>query len=80
MFDVQSVYCSGQEEFHTSYMRPRETEVLDENVRHTFEDENEYDDEDEKENDDEGGSCRAVSQRAKAAHLTSVICLLSSVL
>jgi len=28
-------------------------------------------DEDEKENDDQGGSCRAVAQRAKAAHLTS---------
>ena len=26
--------------------RPRETEVLGENVRHTFEDEKEYDDED----------------------------------
>ena len=40
--------------------RPRETEVLDENVRYTF----------EYENDDEGGSCRGVAQRAKAAHLT----------
>jgi cation transport regulator ChaC len=25
---------------------------------------------------DEGGSCRGVAQRAKAAHLTSVICTL----
>jgi hypothetical protein len=35
-------------------------------------------DEDEKENDDDGGSCRAVAQRTRAAHLTSVICLLYS--
>ena len=38
--------------------RARETEVLDEYVRYTFEDENE--DDDEKEND-EDGSCRAVA-------------------
>ena len=35
-------------------------------------------DEHEDEYDDEGGSCRTVVQRAKAAHLTSAICLLSS--
>ncbi len=46
-----------------SRARPRETEVLDENVRYTF----------EYKNDDEGGSCRGVAQRAKAAHLTSVM-------
>jgi hypothetical protein len=34
-------------------------------------------DKDEDEYDDEGGSCRAVVQRVKAAHLTSVICLLT---
>jgi hypothetical protein len=28
---------------------------------------------DEYEDDEEGGSCRAVAQRVKAAHLTSVI-------
>ena len=32
--------------------------------------------EDENEFDDEGCSCRAVAQRAKAAHLTSVFCTL----
>jgi hypothetical protein len=35
------------------------------------------DDEYEKENDDEGVSRRALAQRTKAAHLTSVICHLS---
>jgi hypothetical protein len=35
-------------------------------------------DEHEDEYEDEGGSCRAVAQRAKAAHLNSVICLLYS--
>jgi hypothetical protein len=29
------------------------------------------------EDEDEGGGCRVVAQRAKAAHLSSVICLLT---
>ena len=33
---------------------------------------------DEYEEEDGGGSCCAVAQRAKMAHLTSVICLLYS--
>jgi len=32
----------------------------------------------EDEYDDECGTCRAVAQRAKTTHLTSVICLLHS--
>ena len=35
---------------------PRESEILDESVRYTFEDENEYDDEDEKKNEDRSGA------------------------
>jgi hypothetical protein len=38
--------------------RSRESEVLDENVRYTFEDEYDDEDEDEKQNDDEGGSSK----------------------
>ena len=33
---------------------------------------------DEDEDDDEGNSCRVVAPRAKAAHLTSDLCLLYS--
>ncbi len=43
--------------FRSYLARPREAEALDENVRYTF------DDEDEKENDDEGVNRHAVLSR-----------------